>query len=123
MLKASRHSEMDEEVAATLELENQILATTTYLGDALSFQRGCDCLRRLGPGQAVVCNGHPREATPDQRGREPRADRLDLGKLRHAASLAATRRRDSHAEDVERAVQRSTSRTIGTGSGLRSLIR
>ena len=48
---------MDEEVAATLEVENQILAAATHVRDALSLQRGCDCLRRLGPGQAAVCNG------------------------------------------------------------------
>ena len=70
MLKASRHSEMDEEVAATLELENQILAAAPDVRDALALERGGDSFRRLGPGKPVVEDPHAYEASPCERRRE-----------------------------------------------------
>jgi hypothetical protein len=96
MLKASRHTEMDEEVAATLKLENQILAATAHISDALSLQRGRDDVRRLGPGYTAVEDGDAFEAPSGQSGRESGADRLDLGELRHATSVAAGFRTTRH---------------------------
>lgn len=80
---------MDEEVAATLEPENQILATAANVGDPLSLQGGRDRLRRFRACEADVEDGDALEATPREGGCQPGTNRLDLGKLRHEASVAS----------------------------------
>ena len=54
VLEASGHAEMDEEVTAALEHEDQILATAANVADDLADQLGRDDLGRLGPGQPAV---------------------------------------------------------------------
>jgi hypothetical protein len=79
MLHIPRHSQVDEEVAPALELQNQILAPPTDRSDALAFERGGNGLGWLGPGQARVVDEHALERSTGERRFEPRADRLDFG--------------------------------------------
>ncbi len=91
MLEPSRHTKMDEEVAATLEREDQILATAANVGDALSLQRGRDRLRRLGTSEAAVQDGNVLDTATCQRGREPGSNRLHFRELGHGKATLAAR--------------------------------
>jgi hypothetical protein len=79
MLDVPRHSQVDEEVAPTLELKNQILPAPANRSDTLAFERGGNRLRWLGPSQARIVDEHALERPARQRRLEAGADRFDLG--------------------------------------------
>src|SRR5438105_1899617 len=86
--KAPRHSEVNQENQAALEPKNQILPPPGNRRDALSF----DLSRHLGrlerPGQACIVDVNRLEGSSDERGLEPRPDRLYFGQLRHLPRVA-----------------------------------
>ena len=83
VLEAARHAEVDDEMAPTLELEDQVLAAPAKVADDLAFECRRDQFGRLGPGQPWIVDGDRFEPAADEAGRQPRADRLDFGKLGH----------------------------------------
>ena len=106
MPQRPRHPEVDQERAARLEPDDQVLAAPLDRGDALALELGRDLVRVVRPHEPRVVDLDALEAPPVEHGREPRADGLDLGQLGHAVTLAATRIR-----------QPIVSSTIGRGRG------
>jgi hypothetical protein len=70
---------MNEEVPPAFESDDQILATTTHLTHAFSFERGRDELRRFGPRQPRIADRDALETAASQRRSESLTDRLYLG--------------------------------------------
>jgi hypothetical protein len=79
MLERARHPQMNKEVPPALESDNQILAATAHLADALTLERGRDELGGLWSRQPWVADRDALETAPCQRRGEPLTDRLDLG--------------------------------------------
>jgi hypothetical protein len=80
---------VDQENATGLEPNNQILAPSTDLGDALPLELGGHGERLLGHDEPPVEDLHTvQPATLEHRG-DPGAHGLDLGQLGHRANLAA----------------------------------
>ena len=81
------HAQMREQRAAALEADDQVLAAPLDGGDALALELGRDLARVVRRGQPVVADLDLLEPSPLEDGRKPGANRLDLGQLRHAASV------------------------------------
>ena len=87
-----RHSEVDQEYATGLEPNNQIFSAPLDGLDDLALELGCYLAWLDGAGHAGIADLDPVEAPADEDGLEASANRLDLGQLGHAASVAASRR-------------------------------
>jgi hypothetical protein len=85
---------MNEEVQATLEFDNQILAATAHTRDALSSERGGDRLRGLWSREPGIEDLDCVEAPSREDGRETRPNRLDLRQLGHDDSASADNAED-----------------------------
>ena len=83
-----RHPEVDQEHATSLEPDNQILAPPIDGCDALALQLGGDLERLDRPRDPRIADLDPVEAPADEHRLELSPNRLDLGELRHARSLA-----------------------------------
>jgi hypothetical protein len=70
---------MDEEVAAALELENQILAAPGQSRDALAFESGGNRFGRLGARHARVDDLDVFQPATLEARSQPGANGLDLG--------------------------------------------
>jgi hypothetical protein len=79
---------VNQENATRFEPNNQIFAAALEGTHLLAFELGCDFARVVRPGQPSVRDLNPIEDATDHAGLEPRADRLDLWQLGHAASVA-----------------------------------
>src|SRR5262249_40522600 len=100
--QAASHAEVDQERAAGLEPDYQVLAATVDRLDALAGQLGGDLERVERAGQARVEDLDPVESAADERGLEPAADGLDLGQLGHGARVVRPARVTARsAEHVE----------------------
>jgi len=86
--QAPRHTEVDEQRPPGFEPHNQILAATVEPLHALPAQLGGDLDGIERPGQAAVGDLDVVHPLALEHGRELTANRLDLGKLGHARSLA-----------------------------------
>src|SRR5205807_7800528 len=86
--KASRHPEVNQENATALEPKNQILAATLDGDDLLAFELGCDLARLERADEPRVVDLDADESVADECRLELSADGLDLGQLRHRASVA-----------------------------------
>ena len=93
-----RHSEVDQESPTGFEPNNQIFATAIDGGDTFPLQFGPDLEGLEGTRQSRIENLDALEAAADERGLEAPANRLDLRKLGHPASVV---RAAGLAEDVE----------------------
>ena len=78
----ARHPEVDEERAAGLEAEDEVLAPAVDHADALSPELGGDRLGLERPSQARVVYLDSVEATAFERRRDCAPDGLDFGQLR-----------------------------------------
>jgi len=83
---------VNQEYPPRLEPNNQILAAPLDGLHRLALQLGGHLSGLNRAGDARVEDLDPLEPSPDQHRLEAGANRLDLGKLRHAASLAARAR-------------------------------
>ena len=88
--EAPRHPEVNQETATALEPKNQVLAATIERLDPLADELRLDEPRVLGPGEPRVGDLHRLESPPDDSRLEPEANRLDLGQLGHASSVAVS---------------------------------
>jgi hypothetical protein len=79
---------VDQERTSRLEPNNQILAAATDGRDALALELVRDLDRVEWARQARVGDRHTLEDPALEHGCEPPADRLDLGELRHAPTVA-----------------------------------
>jgi hypothetical protein len=90
MQDVSRHPEVNQENTLTLEPNNQILAAPIDGCDTLAHELGRHLDRVLGPRQPRVVDLDVVEAPADEHRLESTADRLDLGQLGHASSVATS---------------------------------
>ena len=86
--KAPRHTEVNKESSPALEPNNQILAATIDRCDALAFDLGRHEIGRERTHETGIENGRLRDPSPDEDRCDLSAHGLDLGKLRHCASVA-----------------------------------
>src|SRR5262249_38453297 len=114
-----RHTEVDQENPTALESNDQILAATLDRLDALAGQLGRHLGRIERTRQARIVDLDVLESAPDEHGLEPAPNRLDLGQLRHTASVAMSRFRAATGYAAGTADER-TSRRIGRSGGGRS---
>src|SRR5918992_2207970 len=84
-----RHPEVNQEHATRFEPKNQILAAPIDGLDDLSLELGGDLQRLDRPGDARVADLDLLESSTREHRLQTSPDGLDLGELRHAASLAA----------------------------------
>src|SRR5829696_1577003 len=84
-----RHAEVDQERTTGFESDNQILAASLDGRDGLSLQLGRDLAWLDGPCHARIEDLDTVEPPADEDGLEANSNRLDLGQLRHGASVAA----------------------------------
>jgi hypothetical protein len=82
---------VNEEVVTARETEHEILAATANGVHTFADQGACDGIRRKRRREPRVCDGDLRERPPGQDRLQAPPDRLDLGQLRHEASLALAR--------------------------------
>jgi hypothetical protein len=75
----TRHAEVNQENATSLEPDNYIFAAALERGDLLSHELSRDLGGIVRPRQAGIRNLDVDEPAPDQLGLELRPDRLDLG--------------------------------------------
>src|SRR6266571_1160613 len=104
VLKAPRHPEVNQENPTALESNNQILATAFQRVDALAYELGSHLGGLFRPRQPRIEDLDVLEPAADEHRLELASNRLDLGQLGHAPSLAS-------------AVQARTSRTSGRCAG------
>lgn len=90
MPQRPRHPEVDQEYTTASKPKNQILATSLERLNDLSVKLGCDLVGIEWPSDPGIGNLNSFEASSDDRGLEARANRLDLGELRHGASVAGS---------------------------------
>ena len=90
MPQRPRHPEVDQEYTTASKPKNQILATSLERLDDLSVKLGGDLVGIEWPSDPGIGNLNSFEASSDDRGLEARANRLDLGELRHGASVAGS---------------------------------
>jgi hypothetical protein len=83
---------VDQEYPTSLETNNQILAPPLDGLDGLALQLGGHLAGLDGASDARVEDLDPFEPSSDEHRLEAGSNRLDLGELRHAASLAADAR-------------------------------
>jgi len=88
--KATRHSEVNQEYTTALESNNQILPATIDGVDALALELGRDDVWVERPCQPRILDVDALEAAADEGGLETGTDGLDLRKLGHGSSLAAS---------------------------------
>jgi hypothetical protein len=74
---------VDEQDKAALEADDEILAATLDRRDALAFELGGNRCGLMRADEARIENLDALEAASGKHGREVRANRLDLGQLRH----------------------------------------
>ena len=86
--EAPRHPEVNQQDATTLEPDNQILAATLEAFDRLTLELGSDLERVERAHQPPVQDLHALEPATGHGRLEEYANRLDLGKLGHARTLA-----------------------------------
>ena len=92
MAQAPRHPEVNQEYSTAFEPKNQIFAATLDRRDALSLELVGDPVRVERPHEPRVGDLDPLEPPPDEHRLEARANRLHLGQLGHAASVAGALR-------------------------------
>jgi hypothetical protein len=80
---------VNQEYTTRLEPKNQILAAPVDGLDNLALELGGDLPRLDRPGDARVEDLDSLESSTREYRLQASPDRLDLGELRHAASLAA----------------------------------
>jgi len=85
--QAPRHPEVYEQNATGFESNNYILATALHRGDALPGELGRHLGRLVGTSEPRIRDLDRVEPPPSEDRRELRANRLDLGKLGHSASV------------------------------------
>ena len=83
--KASGHPEVNEEVTAARELDDNIFPATAHTHHPIACERSGDGFGSHRRRQTRVEDGDVLEPPPFQRGRKREADRLDLRELGHAA--------------------------------------
>jgi hypothetical protein len=79
VLDVAGHAEMDEEVPATLELDDQILAAPAQAADSFALELACHEVGGLGPGEPRVGDLDALEPATNEARLQASADRLDLG--------------------------------------------
>ena len=89
--QVSRHPEVNQENATRLEPNNQILATAIDGDDSLAFQLGGHSGGVERTGEARIEDLDALQTPAYEHRLEPCSDRLDLGQLGHAASVAGSR--------------------------------
>jgi hypothetical protein len=87
-----RHPEVDQENATATKPKNQILAAPFDGVDDLALKLDGDLVRIERPRDPRIGDLDTLEPPPHERRLQARANRLDLGELRHGASLAASQR-------------------------------
>lgn len=75
----TRHAEVNQENATTLESNNQILAAAIERGDSFSLELGGDPRWVERPGETWIGDRNAFEATSDELWLEALADDLDFG--------------------------------------------
>ena len=88
MAKRPRHPEVDQEYTTAAKPKNQILAASFERLNDLAAQLSGDLLGIEWPRQPRIGDLNALELPPDECRLEARANRLDLGQLRHGGSLA-----------------------------------
>jgi hypothetical protein len=83
---------VDEENATATKPKNQILAASLDGIDDLALELEGNLIGIERPRDPGISDLHALEPPPDERRLQGRANCLDLGKLRHAASVAGLRR-------------------------------
>jgi hypothetical protein len=83
---------VDQENSTATKPKNQILAASLDGVDDLALELNGDLVRIERPRDPGIGDLDLLEAPPHERRLQARANRLDLGQLRHGASLAARQR-------------------------------
>jgi hypothetical protein len=83
-----RHPEVNQERTTRLEPNNQILAATIDQRDALAIELMCDLERVERTCQPWIGDPNGLEDPAFEDGRQPPANRLDLGQLGHVRTVA-----------------------------------
>jgi hypothetical protein len=83
---------VDQENATATKPKKQILAASLDGVDGLTLKLEGDLVGIEWPRDPGIRDFHALEPPPDERRLQGRANRFDLGELRHVASVAAVRR-------------------------------